>query len=498
MSKARNTGNLNNSIQISPTGNITFVNGNTTLMEISSSGAIVTTGTISGSDAANAISASYAQAATSASFASVATSSSFATTSLTSSFANNLTVAGTITAQTLNVQQVTSSVVYSSGSNVFGNSLSNTQVMTGSVGITGSLNVNGTSAFAGSVTLSAANNQIRSGNELRFYRTDNGIYTQLYDGGSANGFVLDNRNGDGFNFQSAGTSQLRIASTGAATFASSINATSATFVGRIGTSLTSTGVNLANSSLYVNNTANTKGAIFGYDDSNDRFYFASIEHGVQYKPILFNTSAATFANSISATSAGISSTSISTSANTTLASSRGIIVDAATTTNNAFIPIGFSWASSISNYNPTWGMGLKTINYNAGTADLVFYTNSTVRMTINNGGAVTVNGNIAANNIRTFSLTLQGLSTPVSTGLDINGYTGGRTYLLLTSQQWDAGNSTSSTITMIRCGYDGNNFTAVVLASSNAQPETWSQSGGILFVTGNTNFQMDITVLSNG
>lgn len=68
-------------------------------------------------------------------------SASFATTSLTSSFANNLTVTGTITAQTLNVQQVTSSVIFSSGSNVFGNSLLNTQVMTGSVNITGSLTV---------------------------------------------------------------------------------------------------------------------------------------------------------------------------------------------------------------------------------------------------------------------------------------------------------------------------------------------------------------------
>ena len=83
--------------------------------------------------------------------------------------------------------------------------------------------ISGTSAtFSGALTLNAAANQVRSGNELRFYRTDNGIYTQLYDGGGANGFVLDNRNGDGFNFQSAGTSQFRIASTGAATFSSSV------------------------------------------------------------------------------------------------------------------------------------------------------------------------------------------------------------------------------------------------------------------------------------
>jgi hypothetical protein len=59
---------------------------------------------------------------------------------------SNLVVTGSITAQTLVVQTVTSSVVYSSGSNVFGNNIANTQVFTGSVSMTGSLAVvtNGT------------------------------------------------------------------------------------------------------------------------------------------------------------------------------------------------------------------------------------------------------------------------------------------------------------------------------------------------------------------
>jgi hypothetical protein len=78
--------------------------------------------------------------------------------------------------------------------------------------------VSGSGRFSGALTLTAAGNRINSGNELRFYRADNAIYTQLYDGGNASGFVLDNRNGEGFSFQSAGTNQLRIANTGAATF----------------------------------------------------------------------------------------------------------------------------------------------------------------------------------------------------------------------------------------------------------------------------------------
>jgi hypothetical protein len=53
----------------------------------------------------------------------------------------SLTVTGQVVAQTLNVQQVTSSIVYSSGSNIFGNDLGNTQQFTGSVSVTGSLTV---------------------------------------------------------------------------------------------------------------------------------------------------------------------------------------------------------------------------------------------------------------------------------------------------------------------------------------------------------------------
>jgi len=150
--------------------------------------------------------------------------------------------------------------------------------------------------------------------------------------------------------------------------------------------------------------------------------------------------------------------------------------------------------------------------YIAGTSgrNMYFQQNpgGTVNMFISSGGNVgigvtnptnklQVNGNLYSNNIKNFSLTLQGTGTPVNTGLPINAYGGGRCYLLLTSQQWDAGNSTSAVVTMIRCGYDGNNFSAVVLGSSQLQAETWSQSGGYLYVAGNTNFQLNIIVLSN-
>jgi hypothetical protein len=79
----------------------------------------------------------------SASYASTASFATSASYSATSSFANNFNVAGTLTAQTLVVQTITSSIEYSSGSNIFGSQITNTQTMTGSVNITGSLTLIG-------------------------------------------------------------------------------------------------------------------------------------------------------------------------------------------------------------------------------------------------------------------------------------------------------------------------------------------------------------------
>ena len=81
-------------------------------------------------------------------------SASFATSTATASSADNFFVrqnltassalfTGSITAQTLVVQTVTSSIVYSSGSNIFGNQLTDTQRFTGSVLMTGSLSLTG-------------------------------------------------------------------------------------------------------------------------------------------------------------------------------------------------------------------------------------------------------------------------------------------------------------------------------------------------------------------
>jgi len=74
----------------------------------------------------------------------------------------------------------------------------------------------GAATFSSSVTIEGNGSTIRSGNELRFNRTDNAIYTRMYDAGSgaANGFIFDNTNGEGFHFKNTTTTLMRMNSAG--------------------------------------------------------------------------------------------------------------------------------------------------------------------------------------------------------------------------------------------------------------------------------------------
>ena len=202
MGKNQSASNLTNIIKQDASGNITFVSGSTTLMSVSSSGAITTTGNVAGtaSYASNAelldgldstvftLTSSFA--AQTASFtAFTASINSFTasqnitngTFTLTSSFAaqtasftaftssvntftasqlvlngtyattgsntfagiqtvnSNLVVTGSITAQTLVVQTITSSVDFVTGSTRFGSLLDNSHIFTGSMSVSGGL-----------------------------------------------------------------------------------------------------------------------------------------------------------------------------------------------------------------------------------------------------------------------------------------------------------------------------------------------------------------------
>ena len=121
------------------------------------SGSLEVLGSISGDITGSASTASYIELSNvdgSASLASRISSNSSSIGSLnavsssyllntTDTLTGDLTVTGNIIATTLNVQDVTASVIYSSGSNIFGSSSIDTQQFTGSILTSGSIEVNG-------------------------------------------------------------------------------------------------------------------------------------------------------------------------------------------------------------------------------------------------------------------------------------------------------------------------------------------------------------------
>ena len=116
------------------------------------------TGSLQGTSswANNATTASYVLQAVSASHAATASSADdfLVRQNITASSA---LITGTITAQTLVVSTVSSSVVYSSGSNIFGNSVSNVQQFTGSLRVTGDTLLKGSGNTSATTALTVQN-----------------------------------------------------------------------------------------------------------------------------------------------------------------------------------------------------------------------------------------------------------------------------------------------------------------------------------------------------
>lgn len=209
MAKTRDTGFLVNVINVDQNGNVAIVSGSRTLLSVSSSGAVTTTGVISGS---NALSASYSISGSYAVSSSYAFSASSAINSFTASNANtassadtfivrnNLTgsnalFTGAITAQTLVVQTVTSSILYTSGSNRFGSQITDRQTFTGSMYITGSnliANIDNI-CFSGQICVGANNSLFgtsgSAGRGLRVQASSGGGAIQLINSAGGDGTI---------------------------------------------------------------------------------------------------------------------------------------------------------------------------------------------------------------------------------------------------------------------------------------------------------------------
>ena len=224
MSKTRDTGFLGNVIKVDTSGNVSFVSGSTTLATLNTSGQLSgSSPVLSSSYALNAdlldgldstqftLTSSFA--AQTASFTAFTSSilsytasqnilnGTYATTgsntfignqvisgSLTTS--GSITSTSTITAQTLVVQTITSSIVYSSGSNIFGNAIGNTQTFTGSVNITGSSH-----SIIGNTTITAG-----PGATLQLIKSSNSIPNLTFTGANYDSYI------DGGNYLAFGTS----------------------------------------------------------------------------------------------------------------------------------------------------------------------------------------------------------------------------------------------------------------------------------------------------
>lgn len=84
----------------------------------------------------------------------------------------SLNTVGTITATTLVVQTITSSITAMTGSNIFGSLASNTQVFTGSMYVTGSMNITGSLLISGSQTISNGDLTISGNRNLYLSNTN--------------------------------------------------------------------------------------------------------------------------------------------------------------------------------------------------------------------------------------------------------------------------------------------------------------------------------------
>ena len=159
--------------------------------------------------APSALSASYSSTSTSASYSSTSTSASYAlnaTTasySLTSSYADSFTVAGTLTAQKIIVQTITSSTEYVSGSTQFGSQLSNTHQFTGSVSITGSLAVNGVDYI--SLSSSFDSRILNNSGSISSLSSSFTSFSSSYNTGSFIGLFTGSFSGSLFNLQGSPT-----------------------------------------------------------------------------------------------------------------------------------------------------------------------------------------------------------------------------------------------------------------------------------------------------
>jgi hypothetical protein len=288
------------------------------------SGSITSTAGFTGSFSGTATSASYASTASfvanaqSASYVLNAVSSSFATSAVTASYADSLTVTGTLTAQTLVVQTITSSVDFVTGSTRFGSSLStSTHQFTGSVSVTGSITQSGnntTSSFAGKIGI----NSIAPSTQLHIVGTGGNIFSdglRVARDGVPSQYALLNMLGGGYNFLATNSTTGEpaftwLTSTDGTSYSTRMTLNGASYMLDVSGSGRFTGALTGTSATFSGNL-NLQGSVTRninfYDSSN-----TNINAQIQYDQIASNSgqlffgtnNAGTFATRLTISSAG--------------------------------------------------------------------------------------------------------------------------------------------------------------------------------------------------
>jgi hypothetical protein len=211
--------------------------------------------------------------------ASYAVSASNATNAVTASFANAFTVANTLTATTLVVQTVSSSVIYSSGSNVFGNNIANTQVFTGSMLVTGSITAT-EGNFLGSGVDGSLGSVVRISTTNTNGNARNWALVNTFDSYGDLNFRLSTAQGG--NALVSGSTVLTLSRTGTAAFSNTVDVA-------VNVSNSTSGLNL------VNNFGSGYGNSLNFYQSTTKYAFIQVESSVA------NTSEMAFKTMISST-----------------------------------------------------------------------------------------------------------------------------------------------------------------------------------------------------
>ena len=178
-----------------------------------------------------------------------------ASNALTASYADNFTVAGTLTAQTIVAQTITSSIEFITGSTRNGSLLSNIHQFTGSVDITGSLIINGNS-----------------------YTADSASFLDIID---TNHLAFTNFSGSYVNESASFTDKIRVNSSSFTDFSGSYINESSSFASRVTSNSSSlatfSGSYVTESSSFASRitTNSSSFAIFSGSYTNDSSSFAN-------------------------------------------------------------------------------------------------------------------------------------------------------------------------------------------------------------------------------